>query len=377
MANTFETLLREQLYRIKEDFDLVLVCNFTKNNSGQLGEQSIFLDSNIRTHNLPLTRKYSPLIDLLCLVKLVSFFNKERFHAAHSMTPKAGLLTMLAAKLSGLEIRIHTFTGQVWQDRSGIQRFILKFSDKITAHFATHVYADSNSQLQFLVGQGVVKREKISVIGNGSVAGVDTTRFTPSVIDPSERALIRKDHGIDEKTTLICFLGRVVRDKGIVELCEAIVRLNHMYDVKLLLIGHFDNSRGLLPDATLNIIQRHEAVIHVGRQDLPERYLAISEIFCIPSYREGFGTSAIEASSMGLPVVASNISGLRDAVQDTLTGILVEPKNVDDLARGIEMLVKNPVYGRRLGSKGRLRAIELFQSEAVNELVVNEYRRLI
>lgn len=294
-------------------------------------------DLNAKFIPFAIERKPSPWRDLRALVRLVMLFYRERFNLVHSITPKAGLLTMLAGWLSGVPVRIHTFTGQVWANNSGWKRVFLKTFDRVIVLFATDVLVDSPSQRDFLVAEGILLPGKGRVIGQGSVCGVDSQRFHPDV---HIRNLVRAELGIEPEQTTILFLGRLNRDKGVLDLALAFFEIaSQNHDVVLVLVGAEE-------DVSFSRVQEicgvhHEQLRRVSFTPTPERYMAAADIFCLPSYREGFGQVIIEAAASGVPTVASRIYGITDAVEDGKTGLLFSPGNISALANALQILIAN------------------------------------
>ncbi len=333
----------------------------------------------VRLRHVPLRigRTFHPLWDVVALVRLTGLLRRGKFDIVHSTTPKGGLLTAIAGRLAGTRVRIHTFTGQPWVTLRGPMALIARFADRVIGTLDTHCYADSESQRQFLVEKGIVRGEKISVIGEGSIAGVDLSRFDPVRFTPAHRTALRASLGISDQSKLVLFVGRICVDKGVGELLEAFRQaVDAGIDTDLVLVGPFDppapQDNPVLTSPHLN----HPRVHHVGYTDLPEEYMAAADLLCLPSYREGFGTVVIEAAAMGVPALATNIYGLRDAVADRATGVLVPPKDARSIAEKLISLLTAPQELARLGQAARERTQKLFDARVVNENVVAEYVRL-
>lgn len=333
----------------------------------------------VRLRHVPLriARTFHLLWDVVALVRLTGLLRRGKFDIVHSITPKGGLLTAIAGRLAGNRVRIHTFTGQPWVTLRGPMALIARLADRVIGSLNTHCYADSESQRQFLVKNGIVRGEKISVIGEGSIAGIDLSRFDPVRFAPSHRAALRASLGISVQSKLVLFVGRICVDKGVGELLEAFQQaVDAGIDTDLVLVGPFDppapQNNPILTSPHLN----HPRVHHVGYTDLPEEYMATADLLCLPSYREGFGTVVIEAAAMGVPTLASNIYGLSDAVANGVTGLLVPPKDAQNLTAKLISLLIAPQELARLGQAARERAHKLFDARVVNESVVAEYVRL-
>lgn len=330
-------------------------------------------DLNAQFIPLSIERKPAPWSDLLAFVQLVILFRREHFDLVHSIMPKTGLLTMLAGWLARVPVRMHTFTGQVWATKQGWKRGILKLFDRLIVLFATHVLVDSPSQLDFLVSEGVLPQGKGVVIGQGSICGVDTQRFYPNA---QVRDLVRKELGIGMKQTVILFLGRLNRDKGMLDLAAAFADITSRgSDVVLVLVGAEE-------DVPFSYIQGicgvyRERLRRVSFTPDPERYMAAADIFCLPSYREGFGQVIIEAAASGVPAVASRIYGITDAVEDGRTGLLFTVGDVSTLVQALLKLVGDDELRRRMGEAARARALALFSSEKNTEEMLALYGELL
>lgn len=322
---------------------------------------------------LPIRRKVSPWRDLLILTQLVILFRRERFDLVHSIMPKTGLLAMLAGWLSGVPVRMHTFTGQVWANKRGWKRGVLKMFDKLIVLFATQILVDSPSQRDFLVVEGVLPQGKGRVIGHGSICGIDEHRFHPSA---QARDAVRASLDIGVEQTVILFLGRLNRDKGILDLATAFADIaSQRADAVLVLVGAEE-------DVSFTRVQE---ICGVYRNRLrrvsfipdPERYMAAADIFCLPSYREGFGQVIIEAGASGVPTVASRIYGVTDAVEDGETGLLFPVADVTALTQTLLKLIMDRELRQQMGEAARVRALELFSSQKISGEMTALYGELL
>jgi len=323
--------------------------------------------------SLPIRRRSSPLADFQALARLISLFSSRRFHLVHSFSPKAGLLTMVAGRICGVPRRIHTFTGQVWATMRGPRRFLVKAADRCTAKCATHILTDSRSQCEFLVAQRVVARERCRVLGEGSVTGVDTHRFQGN---PDTRAAVRAELNIPKEAVVVLFLGRLKRDKGVLELSRAFASLASKQDLAhLLLVGPDEDA--LMPRITEQCSQHRDHVHALGYTFAPERYVAASDILALPSHREGFGSVIIEAAAAGVPAVASRIYGITDAVADGETGLLHKPGDWKDLAKQLNRLLADSDLRKQLGSRAQERALREFRQEHLVQLLAEFYNEIL
>lgn len=330
-----------------------------------------YFDFAVCFMEVPIPRRISLVSDILALIELWRFFRSSRFDCVHSIMPKAGLLSMLAAAAANVPCRFHTFTGQVWATRTGIARWFLMSMDWLIATLATAVLTDSLSQRDFLIANKIVKAQKITVLGNGSIVGVDTLRFAPN---PVARVQGRRDLGIGDNAFVFLFVGRLNRDKGVNDLLKAFAEIAGGHPgMHLLLVGPdedgYDSYIANLPEASRQRIHR------VGFTAWPEQFMAISDVICLPSYREGFGSVLIEAAAGGLPAVASRIYGISDAVVDGVTGILHEPGNIAEMVLCMLRLAQDEPLLQRMGAAARARAIDDFSEEILTAAFDDFYRK--
>jgi glycosyltransferase involved in cell wall biosynthesis len=319
------------------------------------------LAQKLRLEHVPIARRIAPVADIAALAALRSLFTRDPFDVVHSVAPKAGLLGMLAARSAGVPKRIHTFQGEVWATAQGARRALLKKADQVTARCATHALVVSRGEQGFLEGEGVLAPGRSTVLCGGSISGVDTARFRP---DPGARAAVRRELGIGDAELVLVYLGRLAREKGVLELAQA--ASNH----HLVLVG--PDEEGLADE-----LEGLGTKVHlVGFTGAPERYLAAADIACLPSHREGFGVALIEAGACGVPVLASRLYGTSDAVIEGKTGLLHVPGDAQDIRAKLDRLAADPALRARLGCAGRVRAEGEFRQELVVGALVEYYAHL-
>ncbi|MBC7802871.1 MAG: glycosyltransferase family 4 protein [Candidatus Parcubacteria bacterium] len=323
-------------------------------------------------HATDIPREISPLADARALVQVTALLKQLKPDLVHSNTPKAGLLGAIAARLCGVPVRLHTFTGQAWMERRGPVRWLGRLADRLIVSLNTRCYADSPSQRDFLVSEGLAAEGKIRVLGAGSLGGVDLMRFDAERLRTAGKEA-RELLVIPRHSRVITFIGRVTRDKGIVELIQAFGQLR---DAALVLVGPLEPERDPLPAQTLAEIHRNPAIHAVGYQSRPERYLACADVLCLPSYREGFGIVVIEAAALGVPCVGTDIVGLRDAVVDGKTGLLVPPRDAAALATGLATMLGDDALRLALGTAARARVRRDFDAVVVHAHLLREYASL-
>ncbi|MDW5443945.1 glycosyltransferase [Polaromonas sp. SM01] len=358
--------LSPQVKRLSRDYDVTILAN------GVAGDLIPEL-SGIRFVPLDIERKIALGQDVATFFRLWRFFRVQRFDAVHSIMPKAGLLAMMAAKAAGIPFRFHTFTGQVWATQRGIRKALLKTLDGLMALCATRVFADSYSQRSFLVEQKVVAPARIGVLADGSAAGVDMKRFSA---DQRARLDLRRCLQIPENDVVFLFVGRLTRDKGLLDLAQAFTSVATVNEhVHLMVVGPDEEGLGR------EVARLAEAVsgrVHmVGFTGEPERYMRAADILCLPSYREGFGSVIIEAAAVGLPAIASRIYGVTDAVEEGVTGILHRPAVIPEIADAMALLALSREVRLTMGEAARTRVAEKYSEERVVSAFADFYQAML
>ncbi len=361
---TLKVFMRPHVRRLGRDYDVILVAN------GSASEMAATFGAEVAFKSLPIERKVSILRDARALFALWQLFRQENVDAVHSISPKAGLLAMIAARLACVPFRVHHFTGQVWATARGPRRFLLKSLDKLLASCATCLLADSASQRAFLVANGVAAERSIDVLADGSVAGVDLQRF---VFRAAARDRVRARHGIPADAVVFLFLGRLNRDKGVLDLSLAFETVARREPRSHLLVVGPDEEG--LESEFANLGRRYVGRVHrVGFAANAEEYMSAADVFCLPSYREGFGSTIIEAAAVGLPAVASRIYGISDAVEEGVTGILHLVGSDAEIADAMLQLATHEVLRRRMGEAAHDRAKAKFSEARLTEEMADFYR---
>ena len=364
---TLKAFMLGHLQALARIADVTMVADFT------LEDAAFPWPAEITRVAIPIARPIAPMADLRALLALLRLFRQQRFDLVHSITPKAGLLAMLAGALAGVPLRLHWFTGQVWVTRAGLMRFLLKSADRLVARLATHVLADSASQRAFLIAQGIVAAPKSTVLAHGSICGVDTARFRP---DQEARERVRQNHGIAPDAVLFLYLGRINRDKGTLDLAQAFAEAGAQQEnAHLLLVGPDEEQlRAALSAAAAGCAAR---LHYAGMTDRPQEYFAAADVFCLPSYREGFGTTVIEAAAVGMPAIGSRIYGITDAIVEGETGLLFQAGDVRQLAQCMGALAGDAGLRARMGERARARALRDFSSAVVTAALLDYYAKLL
>lgn len=364
---TVKVFLRDQVRALCENYQVTIFANSQNVAETGMPNGVAYLQS------ITIEREIAPWKDLAALWHMVRWLRRGSFDAVHSVTPKAGLIAMLGGRLAGVPHRIHTFTGQVWVTRRGVSRLLLKSIDRLIARLATIVLIDSPSQRDFLLAQRVVGPGKSRVLGDGSIAGVDTERFRP---DPDVRRAVRAELGIDDATPVLLYVGRLKRDKGILDLARAYIGLRGSAAGSVLLIVGRDEEQ-LRAHIESETTARRDQLRFVAHTDAPERYMAAADILCLPSYREGFGGVVIEAAACAVPAVGSRIYGISDSIIDGQTGLLHASGDIVTLNGHLQRLIEDDDLRRRMGQAARERAMLIFPMKRLTSELLALYRGLL
>lgn len=328
----------------------------------------------VKTHAVEMYRRLSPLKDLISLWKIIKVFHREKPYMVHSLTPKAGMLCMLAAWLTKVPVRVHTFTGLVWPTETGFKRRLLMLTDKITCACATHVIPEGEGVKTDLLENGITKKA-IRVLGFGNVKGVDMECFSrrPEVMAAAEKLR-------DETLFTFVFVGRIVRDKGINELCESFEKLNKQYpNTRLFLVGKFEDNLNPISDDSRHTIENNPAIRAVGPQygvDLLAYYVA-SDCLVMPSYREGFPNTVLEAGAMGLPSIVTDINGSREIIIEGKNGTIIPSKNVETLYKAMERMVVDVNWRKTMANNARQLIQDRFERGFVQKCLLDYYEELL
>ena len=356
----------EVMIRMKEDgYQTVVVTSQGK-------ELEDFKQRNPleKTIEVPMERHISLTKDMKSLWQMVKVLRKEKPHVVHSMTPKAGLITMVAGWLTGVPVRIHTFTGLVWPTVVGVKRKILMATDWITCACATHIIPEGQGVLDDLKNHKVC-RKPMKVLGYGNVRGVDMERF-----NPARFADVKKD----ESKFRFVFVGRIVGDKGINELVEAFVRINQEHpNTQLTLVGKYESNLDPIKPETLKVIEDNPCIDACGPRyddDLLMEYMK-SDCFVMPSYREGFPNTVMEAGAMGLPSIVTDINGSREIVIHGENGIIVPSKDTDALYEAMKQMVEDASARERMAVNARHLIDSRFEKSFVQRCLIKFYEEIL
>lgn len=354
VPSSAQVFLKDHIEALREDYDVYI--------AGNISSSDEVAGLNVCSYqHIDIEREISIKNDLKAVRQLSSYFRKMKFDAVHSVTPKAGLVSALAGFLARIPVRIHIFTGQVWATRKGAMRFMLKSIDWLIAKLNTHILVDGASQRQFLVDEGVVSAKKAQVLGDGSIAGVNIQRFEPT---EDSRKSARQELNIADDKVVFVFMGRLNHDKGMYELLPAFDKLVETNkNVFLLLFGADEENVSATFGNYKNL--NKENFLSYGLTKEPQRMLQAGDVFVLPTYREGFGSSVIEAACLGLPTITSDAYGVLDASIPGETGLRCKVGDVDTLYACMEELAGDAEKRKRFGETGRKRVLEKFAGSVV------------
>lgn len=335
-------------------------------------------EHDVKVHTVEMPRKISPIADLRALVKLTLLIQRLRPDIVHAHTPKGGLLGMMAATLCNHPARVYHMRGLPMMTATGKKRELLTMTERISCGCAHRVICVSHSLREVALEHGLVRSDRIEVMAGGSGQGVDALhRFAPETYTEKDRAMLREELGIAQDALVVGFIGRLVKDKGIVELTRAWERLHREHPgAYLVCVGDFEE-RDPVPHEIKVLLESLPRTKLVGwREDTP-RYYAIMDVLTLPTYREGFPNVPLEAAAMKVPVVATRIPGCVDAVEEEVTGKLVPPRDVDALTDALDAYMRDEALREVTGERARARVLERFLPEQIFAGIDEVYRELL
>lgn len=372
------------LPQLKEKYEVVLLSS--------PGED---LDEAVARHQVkgiavPMERHIAVTKDLRALIKLIRVLYKEQPQMVHSMTPKAGLLCMMAAWLTRVPVRVHTFTGLVWPTEKGLKRRILMATDWLTCACATHIIPEGEGVKNDLLNNGITKKP-LRVLGYGNVRGIDLEKFShrkevlekvtqiSQIEKTSQTPQTAQITQISQMFTFL-FVGRIVGDKGINEMVNAFKRLNEAYkDTQLILVGWFEQQLDPVSEETRETIEQHPCIHAVGTKEGDEllAYYATADCFVFPSYREGFPNTVIEAGAMGLPCIVTDINGSREIIREGENGLIIPPRDEDALYSAMLRMMTDNEERQRMAGNARRMIAERYEQGYVRQCLLDYYEQIL
>ena len=365
---SLDILLKGQLAFLNDYFNVIAV-------SGEdYHLKNVAIRERVSTVSVLMSRTISPIKDLVSLVKLYILFKKEKPLIVHSITPKAGLLSMVAAYFARVPIRIHTFTGLIFTNRTGLMKQLLMLMDSLLCKCATNIYPEGEGVKRDLI-QFKITNKPLYVLANGNINGIDLEYFNSENNSELELGKLRTSLGINSNDFVFIFVGRIVADKGINELIAAFSKLSeHKKNVKLLLVGPLEQNSNPISKETVLEIHQNINIISTGYQDLVRDYFSLANVLVFPSYREGFPNVVLQAGAMGLPSIVSNINGCNEIIINNYNGIIIPVKNELTIFDAMQLLLEDESLCRKMKANARLNVESRFNQQAVWKAILDEYK---
>jgi len=366
---SLEKLLSGQL-RFMSDYYEVIAVSSDKERLEQYGKSE-----KVAVFPIEMTRKITPIKDVLAVIKLYFYLKKNKPFIVHSHTPKAGIVGMLASKLAGVPHRLHTVAGLPLLEGKGFKRILLDFVEKLTYSCATKVYPNSQGLSKIIIENKYCSPDKLKVLADGSSNGIDTNYFNPELFSTDENLNLKKELGIKEEEFVFVFVGRLVKDKGINEMIEAFEFLQKAQKgIKLLLVGDYEQELDPLNAHSMESIKKNEAILTVGFQNDVRPYFAIGDVLVFPSYREGFPNVVLQAGAMGLPCIVSDINGCNEIIIEGKNGIIIPVKDSNAIYEAMKKIASDENLQFQLQKNARKMIISRYEQKVVWEAILEEYK---
>ena len=366
---SLDLLLKGQLHYLNQFYNVKAVSGKGKN------LENVKNREGIEIAELEMQRQISPIKDFISLVKMYFLLKKEKPMIVHSITPKAGLITMLAGKLAGVPIRIHTFTGLIFPYREGLMQKLLILMDKLLCASATHVFPEGEGVRNDLIKYNITNKP-LEIIANGNVNGIDTEHYSKERVNPEVISELKNKYNIKDTDFIYCFVGRLVKDKGITELINAFSSIKDP-NSKLILVGRQEPHLDPLDNETINEIETNPNIISVGFQSDVRPFLAMSNCFVFPSYREGFPNVVLQAQAMELPCIVTDISGSNEIIQQNINGVIIDKKDEEALKQSMLQLKNDNNFLSELKANTRNNIIEKYNQRLVWESLHQKYEEIL
>lgn len=362
-----ETWLRGQAKFLSQSYDVEIITSNAQNIKNIEHYEAV----NIKT--MDFNREINIFKDVKILLQLIYYFIKTQPDIVYTLTPKAGLLGMMASFFTQVPHRVHCVVGLPHLEAKGKRKFILEFTEKLTYLFANKLFCNSLNLKKNIL---LMTKKNVNIVGNGSVNGVDTNYFKDT-LSKNEKDKIMSKLGLQENHFIIIFVGRIVNDKGVNELVKAFENLNLKYSFsKLLLVGDYKNETDIISTKSQQIIKNNNSIIYLEFQEDIREYLAISNLLVLPSYREGLPNVLIEAGSYGLPLVATNINGCNEVIIDEQNGLLINKKDEIDLFEAMERFIIDKDFYHRIKNNARDSIVSRYSQEFFYTELLKEFKKI-
>jgi glycosyltransferase involved in cell wall biosynthesis len=368
---SLKILLRGQLRFLNQHFHVIGLSS--------PGKDLIEVEKNegIKTIAVPIHRDISIIKDIISFTNLFFVIRRLSPTIIHANTPKGSLLSLVAAKILGVPIRVYTITGLRFETEVKIKKFLLLNMERLTCWAANYLIAEGEGVKKTLLVNSITKK-RLTIIGNGNINGIDIHYFSPSSLISKQSQTIKVDYGIRNDDFVFVFIGRLVKDKGIVNLIEAFTELNHFNGkIKLLLVGSFEHDLDPIPERILEIINTNESIITVGFQNDIRPFLDASNALIFPSYREGFPNVPMQAGCFGLPSIVSDINGCNEIIIHEQNGLIVPARNTKSLLIAMRTMIEDVSLYAQMKFNARRLIVERYEQKALWDLLLKEYYIMI
>lgn len=332
----------------------------------------------INVERVYMTRKITPLQDLRALMELYRIFKEIKPDIVHTHTPKSGLLGMLAAKMAGVPVRLHTVAGLPLMEREGVERSILEGIEKFTYSLTHKVYPNSHGLRKFIMDKKLVQANRVEVLANGSSNGINSQYFDINEDIEKEVSSLKSYLKLNEGELIFLFVGRLVADKGINELIKAFDAISRIYsNSRLILVGAMEEDLDPISGESLMILKRNKRIIQTGFKKDIRPYLHLSNIFVLPTYREGFPNVVLQAGCFHLPCIVTNINGCNEIIEEGVNGLIIPPKSTEKLQQAMIKLLEQQELRKQMASRARTMVIRRYEQNVVWDSLLEEYQRFL
>lgn len=367
---SLKILLRHQLRFMNSYFNVIAVSSPEKE------LEDVAKEEGVNTAEVTMTRMITPLKDAKAVWDLYKLFKREKPGIVHTHTPKAGLLGMLAARMANVPVRLHTVAGMPLMETKGMKRKMLERAEAFTYSCAGKVYPNSKNLAEFIVDHKFCKSNKLKVLGNGSSNGIDTDYFNINDDVLTTVTQLKRQYQLKANDFVFVFVGRLVKDKGLVELVNSFIHLKKNYpSIKLLMVGSYEPDLDPLPHETVYQIDHHPDIISVGFQNDIRPYLAISHALVFPSYREGFPNVPMQAGCFNLPSIVTDINGCNEIIEEEKNGLLVPVKDQQSLEKAMQRMLTDKLFYERMKANSRRMIVERYDQHHIWKLLLQEYEQ--
>lgn len=369
VPQSLHQLLKPQLDYLQNEFEIITASGpFDQENINAYGEWKY------KHYEIALTRKITPLQDIKAVIQLYKIIKRENINIVHTHTPKAGLVGMLAAFFARTKIRLHTVAGLQFTETSGLRKKILIASEKLTYKLAHQVMPNSKGVFNYIVENNLCKPAKLKMLANGATIGINLNKYKRTAEIEREAEKIKITAHISSADFICCFIGRLTKQKGIEELITAFKQILPVYpNVKLILLGRYEQHLDPINEEYINYIESNSRIIHFGYQMDIRPYLALSNLFIFPSYREGLPNVVLQAGSFDLPSVVTDIPGSNEIIQDGYNGLIVPAKDAESLTKAILYLIQDDTLRLKMSKRAREAVINKYDQALILEELKKEY----